>query len=102
MFPVVSFTIEWCLNSHLFVAPRTFWYSLYITLAYIPLSYFGKDFLGVYPYSFIDWTDYKSPLWIGLVFLFQTGFYWATAITTNLVKSRFTVANPLATNMVAV
>ncbi len=95
LFPAISMMIEWALNKHLFYAPTTYFYSMYILAAYIPLTYAGKNFLGFFPYSFLDWSSYETPLFIGIVWAIQTTFYWGTALLTNLVKGWFTTPNQI-------
>jgi hypothetical protein len=95
--PLFTLCVEWFMNSRLFDFTRTFFYSMIFMAAYIPITYFGKDFMGSYPYASIglDWTDYKTPMWIAIFFASEAMSYIVTAFFTNTVKSGFTLHNPL-------
>lgn len=98
LMPLVFLTVEWLLNNRLFNMPRSYLYFLYIALAYSPLAYFGKDFMGYFPYNGVSFDNFYTIEWIALSLSLQAIFYWSTGILTNLIKGSWSTPNPLIDN----
>ena len=66
-FPLLALIFEWLLNNRLFNWPTSYWYCLYILLAYMPLSYFADNFIGSFPYFFSDFSNPKKYKWVAIM-----------------------------------
>lgn len=61
--------------------------SLYLILAYLPLTYFAKWIVDYYPYSFVDYSDYNTPMWIAILVFLDVGVFYGIAGLSNRIKT---------------
>lgn len=85
--PVVTMTLEWFMNSIIFDYKKGAARTLWMITSFLPLSYFSKDIVGYYPYSFVDYSSWKSYAWLGGVVALNQFFYFVVARGTNYLKT---------------
>lgn len=86
--PVVTLTIEAIFNSVIFDIQKGAWRSLWLITAYLPLSYFSNDIVGYFPYSFVNYEDYMSYVWLGIVVGLQQGLFYGIGYLNNYLKGQ--------------
>ncbi len=61
--------------------------SLYLIVAYLPMTFFAKWIVDYYPYSFVDYSDYQTPMWIGILVSLNVGVFYGIAGLSNRMKT---------------
>lgn len=90
--PLVFLMIDASLNTIVFEYATTWKYSLYVIVSYLPMLYLGEYAMGFLPYSFINFKDYMTVVWmVGSVALNMICFF-ATALIQNQIKRSSTLA----------
>lgn len=87
LFPLLILSVEWIFNSIVWNKKETAWMSLYLILAYLPLTYFAKWVVDYFPYSFVDYTDYNTPMWLFILTALNMGVYYGIANLSNKIKT---------------
>lgn len=85
--PLVTLAVDWMFNSIVFDHKRTSWISLYLLIAYLPLTYFAKWIAGYFPYSFVNYEDATTAVWIGITIALNMLAYYGVAYGTNHLKT---------------
>lgn len=86
--PLLTFTVESIFNSIVFDIQKGAWRSLWLILAYLPLSYFAKDIVGYLPYpTIVDWASWKSNGWVAAVIALNQAFFYGIAYLNNYLKT---------------
>ena len=68
-FPLLMLVIEWLLNNRLFNWPTSFWYCMYVFVAYLPVALYAIDFTGYFPYFFADMSKPENYKWVAFVII---------------------------------
>jgi hypothetical protein len=85
--PMVSLFIDWLFNSVIYDWVHSQFYSLYIVVAYTPLTYFANWIVGWYPYSFVDYSSWMSAVYIVAIWALNMACFYAAAFGTNFMKT---------------
>lgn len=86
--PALFLLIELSLNSVIFNIKNLLW-ALIIYLVYVPWTYFGKYFLGYFPYSFITWKTVYSFVWLGGLGLLHVFAFCVITSCNNKFKTQY-------------
>jgi hypothetical protein len=92
--PLTVLAIDWIFNSITFDWKQNVYISMWLVISYLPLTYFGEWIMGYYPYSFVNYEDGYTAMWLAITAGLNYGLYYGTAFLTNYIKGHSGLPNP--------